>query len=76
MTTSSSDPSLRRKLEVVPTSLVEAFRAATIDQDVERLHELVDGVAEHDRDVAEYLRGLIEDIAYEALADFFDVRGR
>jgi hypothetical protein len=76
MTTSGSDPSLKHRLEAVPPELVEAIRAATLDQDAERLYTLIDGVAEHDSDVADYLTGLLQDIAYDSLEDFFDIRGR
>jgi hypothetical protein len=70
-----SKPS-RETLAVVPLELAEAIRAACLDKDAERLYDLVDGVAEHDADVAAYVRGLIDDIAYEVLADVFDARGR
>lgn len=65
----------REKLAVVPVELASAIRAATVDQDVDRLFDLVDGVAEHDAEVAEYLRGLVEDVAYDTLADVFGVNG-
>jgi hypothetical protein len=76
MTASAAGPSLRQRLRVVPPELVEAIRAATIDQDPDRLYDLIDGVAEHDSEVATYLRGLLEDVAYDSLEDFFDIRGR
>jgi hypothetical protein len=66
----------RGRLELVPVELAEAIRAAALDEDADRLYELVDGVAEHDAEVAEYVRGLISDIAYEVLEDLFDTRGR
>jgi len=66
----------RAKLELVPVELAEAIRAAALDEDADRLFELVDGVAEHDAEVAEYLQRLISDIAYGTLEDLFDVRGR
>ena len=75
MTSKAGDASLKPRLKVLPAELVEAIRAATLDQDPDRLYELIDGVAERDREVAEYLRGLLEDIAYDSLEDFFDVRG-
>ena len=75
MTTGTGDRSLRKRLQLVPTEIVEALREATIDQDPERVYQLIDGVAEHDSEVAGYLRSLLEDVAYDSLADFFDVRG-
>jgi hypothetical protein len=72
----ATSPPSRAKLLVVPPELAEAIRAASADRDMDRLSELVDGVAEHDADVAEYVRGLIEDVAYDLLEDLFDVRGR
>ena len=69
-------PPSREKLLVVPPELAEAIRAASVDEDADGLSALVDGVAEHDADVAEYVRGLIEDVAYDVLGDLFDVRGR
>jgi len=76
MTSSAGHLSLKRRLEVVPPELVEAIREATIDQDADTLYELIDGVAEHDSEVADYLRGLLEDVAYDSLEDFFDARSR
>ena len=76
MTASAGDPTLKQRLKVVPPELVEALRAATMDEDADRLHELIDGMADRDSDVADYLRGLLQDVAYESLLDFFDVRGR
>ena len=76
MTTDAGERTLKQKLQGVPTEIVEAMREATLDQDPERLFELIDGVADHDRDVAGYLRELLEAVAYDSLADFFDVRGR
>lgn len=70
-----SKPS-REALSVVPLELAEAIRAACLDKDADRLYELVDGVAEHDADVADYVRRLIQDVAYGVLEDLFDVRGR
>ena len=70
-----SKPS-REALSLVPLELAEAIRAACLDEDADRLHELVDGVAEHDAEVAAYVRGLIDDIAYGVLEDLFDARGR
>ncbi len=61
----------RERLSVVPRELASAIRAATLDEDVDRLFELVDGVAEHDAEVAEYLRGLVEDVAYDRLEELF-----
>lgn len=58
-------------LSVVPTELASAIRAATVDKDVDRLFELIDGVADHDAEVAEYLRGLVEDVAYDTLEELF-----
>jgi len=66
----------RDKLELVPLELAEAMRAAALDEDADRLYELVDGIAEHDAEVAEYVRGLVSDIAYEALEDLFNVPRR
>jgi len=76
MTRKTGDRSLKPRLKVLPADLVEAIRAATLDQNPDRLYQLIDGVAEHDSEVAGYLRGLLEDIAYDSLEDFFDVRGR
>lgn len=59
------------RMSVVPNDMASAIRAATIDEDVDRLHELVDGVAEHDAEVAAYLRGLVEDVAYDRLEELF-----
>ena len=69
-------PPSREALAVVPLELAAAIRAACLDEDADRLYELVDGVAVHDAEVADYVRGLIEDIAYDVLEDLFDVRGR
>lgn len=66
----------RDKLALVPPEFAEAIREATIDEDADRLYELIDGVAEHDAEVAEYLRRLVEDVAYGTIEDLFDVRGR
>jgi len=66
----------REALSVVPPELAEAIRAACLDEDSERLYELVDGVAEHDAEVADYVRGFIDDMTYALLEDLFDVRGR
>ena len=63
----------RGRMVVVPRDLASAIRAATIDQDVDRLFDLVDGVAEHDAHVAAYLRGLVEDVAYHKLEGLFGV---
>jgi hypothetical protein len=72
----ASDRPSRDKLALVPPELAEAIRAATLDEDIDRLSELIDGVAPHDAEVAEYLRLLLEDVAYDTLADLFDARGR
>jgi len=69
-------PPSREKLLAVPPELAEAIRAASVDEDAEGLSDLVNGVAEHDADVAEYARGLIEAVAFDLLEDLFDVRGR
>jgi hypothetical protein len=70
-------PSSRRisqeALSVVPPDLASAIRAASIDEDVDRLFDLIDGVADHDADVAAYLRGLVEDVAYDALEELFKI---
>lgn len=76
MTTDASDRTLKQRLDVLPEDTLEALREATLDQDPERLYELIDGIGERDREVAAYLRGLIEAVAYDSLADFFDIRGR
>ena len=76
MTGQGSTTQWRGRLELVPLELAEAIRAAALDEDADRLYELVDGVAEHDAEVAEYLRRLVSDIAYETLEDLFDARGR
>ena len=62
----------RQRFRVVPVELASAIRAATLDEDADRLFELVDGVGEHDAEVAEYLRGLVEAVAYETLAELFE----
>ena len=62
----------QQRLSVVPPELASAIRAATVDQNADRLFELVDGVAEHDSEVAAYLRGLIEDVAYDTLGGLFE----
>ncbi|MDH3397553.1 MAG: hypothetical protein OEM81_06915 [Acidimicrobiia bacterium] len=72
----ANSPPSRERLLVVPPDLAEAIRAASVDEDADRLSDLVDGVAEHDADVAEYVRGLIEDVAYGVLEDLFEIRGR
>jgi hypothetical protein len=59
------------RLSVVPFELASAIRAATVDKDVDRLFDLIDGVADHDAEVAEYLRGLVEDVAYDTLEELF-----
>jgi hypothetical protein len=61
----------QERLSTVPVELASAIRAATIDQDVDRLFDLIDGVAEHDAEVAQYLRGLVADVAYDTLEDLF-----
>jgi len=66
----------RDRLALVPAQLAEAIRDAIANEDIDELYELVDGVAEHDAEVAKYVRGLLEDYAYDALKDLFDVRGR
>ena len=76
MKSRASDPPIQTKLALVPRELAEAIREATIDEDPDRLYELIDGVTEHDVEVADYLRSLVEDVAYDALEDLFDVRGR
>jgi hypothetical protein len=67
----SSERLPRERLSVVPTEVASAIRSATVDQDVDRLFALVDGVADHDAEVAAYLRGLVEDVAYDTLEDLF-----
>ena len=67
---------LKQRLAGVPPHMVEALREATLDQDPDRLYDLIDGVADHDREVAAYLTALLDVVAYESLRDFFDVRGR
>ena len=66
----------RERVALVPAQLAEAIRDAIANEDVDGLYELVDGVAEHDVEVADYIRSLIEAYAYDALKDLFDVRGR
>lgn len=66
----------RERLAGVPSQLAEAIRAAIEDQDADELYALVGGVAEHDAEVAEFVRALIEEYAYDSLKDLFDVRGR
>lgn len=66
----------REKLAVVSAEMAEAIREAIIDEDLEGLYELIDGVGLRDAEVAEYLRAFVEESAYEALEDLFDVRGR
>ncbi|NNF26138.1 MAG: hypothetical protein HKN73_02800, partial [Gemmatimonadetes bacterium] len=56
--------------------LLEALKEAASNEDPEELMDLADGVAEHDGEVAQYLRDLIETFAYDTLSDLFDVRGR
>ena len=76
MTTDAGNRTLKQRLDVLPEDMLEAMREATLDQDPDRLYELIDGIGERDREVAAYLRGLMEAVAYDSLADFFDVRGR
>ena len=66
----------RPRLAGVPAVLAEAIREAIVAEDIDDLYELADGVAEHDAEVAAFVRRLIEDYAYDALGDLFDVRGR
>ncbi len=66
----------RERLRGVPTHLAEAIREAVVSEDIDELYELVNGVAEHDAEVAAFFRALLEDYAYETLRDLFDVRGR
>ena len=69
---SGSNPRISaQRLSVVPDDMASAIRAATLDEDVDRLFELVDGVAEYDSEVAEYLRGLVEDVAYGTIGELF-----
>ncbi|MDH5759169.1 MAG: hypothetical protein OEZ65_06240 [Gemmatimonadota bacterium] len=65
-----------QRMAVVPPELMEAMREAVLDEDFDGLYELIDGVGEHDAEVAEYLRGLVEEYDKDALHDVFDVRGR
>lgn len=67
----STAPVPHERLSVMPAELASAIRAATVDEDADRLFELIDGVAEHDAEVAEYLRGLAEDVAYDTLEGLF-----
>jgi hypothetical protein len=76
MNEKSSISSKRERLAAVPAHLAEAIRDAIADEDIDGLYELVNGVAEHDAEVAEFFRGLIEEYAYDTLKDLFDVRGR
>lgn len=66
----------REQLRGVPPQLAEAIREAVVTEDIDQLYELVNGVAEHDAEVAAFFRKLLEDYAYETLLDLFDVRGR
>ena len=66
----------RERLDILPGHLAEAIRDAVAGEEEEELLALVDGVAEHDSEVAMYLRELIEALAFETLKDLFDVRGR
>lgn len=59
------------KLKLVPSDMASAIRAATLDEDLDRLFDLVDGVAQHDAEVGAYLRGLVEDVAYDRLEELF-----
>ncbi len=68
--------SRRERLATLPPLLPAAIREAIASEDTDQLHELVDGVAEHDAEAAEYLRDLVEEFAYDSLADLFAVRGR
>ena len=61
---------VRRTVSGAP-EFASAIRAATVDRDLDRLFDLIDGVAEHDAEVAAYLRGLVEDVAYDSLEDLF-----
>ena len=77
MNENPSISSHREKLAaLLPARMAEAIRDAIADEDIDGLYELVDGVAEHDAEVAEFVRGLLEEYAYDALKDLFDVRGR
>lgn len=76
MATNTGDRAFKQRLAGVPPQMVEALREATLDQDPDRLYDLIDGVADHDREVAAYLTALLDVVAYDSLRDFFDVRGR
>jgi len=68
-------PSYAERVSNLPPPLANALRRAVSEEDTSELIELVDGVAEHDADVATYLRDLIERYAFDALADLFEVPG-
>ena len=69
---------LQRRWIGISVAPPDEFRPGVADSPgkMNRLAALVDGVAEHDADVAQYVRGLIEDVAYDVLEDLFDARGR
>lgn len=66
----------RKKISALPPHLAEALREAVANNDTESLYQLIDGIAEHDVEVAAYVRDLVERYDFEALRDVFDVRGR
>ena len=72
--TKDTDRALR--LKNVPAQLAESIREAVASRDIEKLHTLVDGIAEHDAEVAEFVHSLLADYAFESLRELFDVQGR
>lgn len=56
----------------LPPPLANALREAVRGEDAGELAELVDGVAEHDADVAAYLRDLLERYAFDVIAELFE----
>lgn len=68
--------SYAERISDLPPPLANALREAIRGEDAQELSELVDGVAEHDSDVAAYLRDLIERYAFDVMADLFEASPR
>jgi hypothetical protein len=64
--------SYAERISDLPPPLANALREAIRGEDTRQLVELADGVAEHDSEVAAYLRDLIERYAFDVMADLFD----
>jgi len=69
--TAEPTPLTRESLAGLPPELVDQMQEATARLDLRRLNELIDQVAKYDADLAEGLRDLAGQYAYETLSDLF-----